>query len=485
MNISKTIKQALPKNKFVQEVLILGSGTAGSQIILILSAPILTRLYSAEDFGALAVFMALLSTLNIVASLRYELAIPIAKKEEEATHLVALALFITILVVLVTSAVVGFWRRQIATTMGVDSLADFLWLLPLSLLLLSSYKIFEYWAIRIKAFPMLARTKLTQSVSSILIKIVGAALGPFMLIAGEIVSQVLGAISLGNLVFTKHWQFFKAVRPKHIQLVAQRYHKFPVFTTWGGLLNTVSTQLPAILFATFFSPAVAGIYALANRILSLPMRFVGQAIGKVFLSKAAQARREGNINDLVIKIYEKLAKIAMPPALVIAVIGPNLFAWMFGSEWREAGVLAQLMVPMLYCQFILSPLSNLFSILEKQAQGLALQGLMVFTRCTTLMIGAWLEDLRLAVALFSLGSATSYLIFLVCLFKVSNNSFSVIIKPTAKIFFYGLLMITPLAVTTFLEGERWLWSIAIILTAGLLILWYLFILKDNDLTNIN
>lgn len=447
MSITNAIKRALPKNSFVRSVLVLGGGTAGSQAILILSAPLLTRLYSTEAFGVLAVFMALLSTISVISSLRYELAIPIAEDEEEAVHVVVLAFLVALVISALTLLSVALFRNPIANAVNVPALANYLWLLPLSLLLLSTYQIFNYWAIRVKAFRAIARTKLTQSVSSMTIQIGGTAFGPLALILGNVVGQGAGMTSLGALALKNRWPMFRSTQVKDLSWVAQRHRKFPLFATWGGLLNVVGTQLPPILFAVFFSPAAAGLYALANRVLSLPMTFVGQAIGNVFFAKAADARRDGNIDVLVAQVHEKLAQIAMPPALSLAVVGPDLFAWVFGPEWREAGVFARLMAPMLYFQFILSPISTVFSVLDRQEQGMLLQGMMVIVRCSALIIGAWLNDLRLAIVLFSLGSAISYFIFLLWSMWIAGNSvFIVAIKPSLQTFILSVPLISPLLI---------------------------------------
>ncbi|NCC31504.1 MAG: lipopolysaccharide biosynthesis protein, partial [Chloroflexia bacterium] len=68
------IARLLPKNAFARSVSILVGGTAGLQLLSILTAPIYTRLYTPSDFGVLAVFVGLLSLIIIIASLRYELA---------------------------------------------------------------------------------------------------------------------------------------------------------------------------------------------------------------------------------------------------------------------------------------------------------------------------------------------------------------------------------------------------------------------------
>jgi O-antigen/teichoic acid export membrane protein len=479
MSIVQLVKIWLPRSSFVRGVLLLGGGATASQVILMASAPLLTRLYTTEQFGLVAVFGSMLSILSVVSTLRYELAIPIAKDDEEAVHAVVLGLFVALGMSLLAFFSVVCFRGQIAAAVNLQTMAGYLWLLPLGLLLRSIYQIFYYWCLRVKAFSAIARTNLTQSIGSVVVQVGGASFGSIALLLGQVVGQAAGISSLAVLAVRNRWDLFKTVRFKQVLWVGWRYRQFPYFSTWGGLLNTIGTQMPPVLFAVLFSPAAAGIYALAHRVLSLPMSLVGQAIGNVFLAKAADASREGNLAVLVARVHEKLAQIAMPPALVIAIIAPELFVWVFGSEWHEAGVFARLMAPMLYFQFILSPISTLFCVLEKEDQGMVLQGIMVIARCLSLVIGAGFGDLRLSVLLFSLVSAASYLSFLAWIVLISGCSWSTIIKPTSEALVTGLVLTIPLIITTLFNFNIFYIIFSIILTFVCIGFKYYFVIFDD------
>jgi O-antigen/teichoic acid export membrane protein len=238
-------------------------------------------------------------------------------------------------------------------------------------------------------------------------------------------------------------------------------------------------QLPPVMFSILFSPAVVGIYALAHRVLSLPMSLIGQAIGNVFLARASEAKRDGNLAVLVANVHDKLAQIAMPPVLVLVVIAPELFVWIFGSEWREAGIFAQLMTPMLYFQFIFSPISTLFVILEKQQQGMFLQAVMATVSGSSIFIGAWLGDVKLAVLLFSLGSASSYLAFLVWVINLSGNRPSLIIKSTIQAFSIGLSIISPMLIAHYFSSNSFMIVCSTFLTFFLIGCRYFTIFKPT------
>lgn len=479
MSIVQLVKSWLPRSSFVRGVLLLGGGATASQVILMASAPLLTRLYTTEQFGLVAVFGSMLSILSVMSTLRYELVIPIAKDDEEAVHGVVLGLFVALGISFLAFLVVVCFREQIAAAVNLPAMADYLWLLPLGLLLRSIYQVFYYWGLRVKAFSAIARTKLTQSVGSVFVQLGGASFGTIALLLGQVVGQAAGISSLAVLAVRNRWDLFKTVRFKQVLWVGWRYRQFPYFSTWGGLMNTIGAQIPPVLLAVLFSPAAAGIYALAHRVLSLPMSLVGQAIGNVFLPRAAEARREGNLAILVAKVHEKLAQIAMPPALVLAIIAPDLFVWVFGSDWHEAGVFARLMTPMLYFQFILSPISTVFSVMERQDQGMILQGIMVIARCLSLAIGASFGDLRLSILLFSLVSAACYLVFLAWIVVISGCSWSTIIKPTITALITGLILTIPLSITTIFNSSIFYVIFSIILSLVCIGFRYYFVIFDD------
>src|SRR4030042_5454455 len=84
-------------------VFILGTGTIFSQLLNIITIPILTRLYSPSAFGLLGIFSAVLTVIMTFISFRYEFAIPVPKDSENAAHLLVLCIVLICLTSLVLS----------------------------------------------------------------------------------------------------------------------------------------------------------------------------------------------------------------------------------------------------------------------------------------------------------------------------------------------------------------------------------------------
>jgi O-antigen/teichoic acid export membrane protein len=435
---------------------------------MVLAAPVLTRLYSPEDFGLLAVYISFVSIVAVVASLRYQLAIPLPEHEKDASAVVILCLSVVVTMSVLSGAVAWAFGDMIARMVNTSGLAICWWLVPIGVMLGGAYQVSNYWAIRERAFPLIARAKLTQAVSLVIVQAAGWGFGPVALLVGHVTSQAVGLLSLGTEVVRKRLPEFREIQLADIEEQARRFRRFPMYSSWGGLANTAGSQVPPVLFAALFSSAAAGIYTLAERALFVPVSLIGQAIAQVFISDAVAERRRGQLADLVARIYCTLAAIGMPPVLILVIAGPDLFTWIFGSSWRQAGVFSQWMAPWLYVVFIAAPLGNLSFVIEKQAQDMVFQALLLFTRFMALVIGAWKGELAWAVSLFAAGSFVCWCGFLVWILRASGNSCRLLLTATAKALGWGSLYVSPVILSYMLSEITWI-RLGSLVFAGVLI----------------
>lgn len=469
---------SLPKNRFTRAVAVMVGGTVGAQAIAVLAAPLLTRFYTPQDFGLLAVFVALLSLVSVVACLRYELMIPVPEDDNQAAALCVLSLAIVFVVTALVTVPILLFRHAIAGMLNTPGVADYLYLLPLATAFVGVFNILNYLAIREKAFSPLAKTKIAQSLSIVAIQLGGAPFGTIALLAGQISGYVTGTFSLGLRSIRASWSSIKKVRFADLQGVAKRYKNAPLFSTWSALFNSAGMQLPPIMFAALFSPAAAGMFALANRVLSMPMQLLGKSIGNVFFSASAKAQREGKLGLLVKSVHGRLAHIGMPPILAILIAGPDMFSIIFGEPWRQAGVFAQWMAPWLYLVFVTSPLSTLFEVLDRQASGMVFQAILLIVRSSAIAVGAAVGDLPTAIALFGIGSAACWLGNLAWSLRICGNSWTDIWQPTASAIAWGMALVSPLIFTMTWSAPQTYWIASFAVASVLIAVRYAYLMKS-------
>jgi O-antigen/teichoic acid export membrane protein len=368
--VRDTLLKLLDRSSFGHNVLVLGGGTAVAQAVVVLTSPILSRLYTPADFGVLTVYVSIVTILSIVASLRYELAIPLPEREDVAAGLLALSILCVAVVSTLVALATSVLREQIPVWTNTPAFRPHLWTLSMGLAATGVYQILSYWAVREKAFRRLARTRLSQSLGTVLTQLLlgVATVGPLGLLLGQVVGQITAACALATGRFRESSQWPKKIGWTSMYSAAARYRRFPLLSTGSGLLNSAGLQLPPLLLATFFDTEVVGWFALGRRVVTMPMILVGQSVAQVYVGEASRMvhKDAAALYRLYLKTAGRLALIGGLPIALLGLVAPPLFAFVFGEPWREAGRYVQVLAVMSAAQFVVVPLSNTLNVLERQ-----------------------------------------------------------------------------------------------------------------------
>lgn len=418
---ARRIGKLLPQVGFVRNVSLLTGGIVLGQAVSVLISPVLTRFYTPADFGVFAAYTAVVSVLGVFTSLRYDQAVPLPESRSDAVHVLVLALLILAVTVPLSAVLTAWAGAWLTGRLNTPSLTPHLWLVPVGLAALGLYQVFNFWAIREKAFGRIAKTKLHQSLGSSAVQLgFGFVGGPLGLLLGKVVSFAAGTTTLGRLAVP-------AIRETEISGrglldVAREYRKFPLYSTWSTLFYSLGTQLPALLLLTLFTPAVAGLYALAERILRLPMILLGESTRQVFYGEAAQAIRDGSLREKSRKVFVTLLRIALPLGMLIVLTAPEAFTLVFGESWRDAGRYAQWIAPWLMAVFLASPLSAIPTALGKQDYELWFQVLLLGGPALAYVVGGLrYRDPMLVIAILSVYAAVCWLGFAVWNLSLSGH----------------------------------------------------------------
>ena len=400
------------KSRFAIDVLKLVSGATFAQVITVLASPILTRLYPVEAFGVTALFSSITGILGVVVCLRYELSIMLPETDDEAANLLAVSLAAVVLVSLLTIPIVWFGGGPLLGLLKAPELSPYLWLVPPTVFVAGIFLALNYWNSRTKRFGRLSIARVSSSSIATATQL-GAGFGGLAsagsLIGASLVGSTVATLVLGGQI----WRDDRSIFKRNINWAGmlqglKRHRKFPLFSTWTALINNTSWQLPSFLLAAFFSSTVVGYYALGTRVLRLPMSLIGSALGQVFFQRASVAKIEGDLDTLVEKTFRWLVQIGLFPMLLLTIIGKDLFVFVFGDPWAEAGVYTQILSIWMFLWFISSPLTTLFSVLEKQEFGLKVNIVKIILRFTALLVGGLLGNARLAILLFGLSGILVY-----------------------------------------------------------------------------
>ncbi len=433
----KNCRECISSNQnlsFSRDVLKLVGGTAVAQAVSILASPLITRIYGPEAFGTAALFLSIVGIIGVVACLRYELAIMITKKEEEAANLLGLSILISVAMGILTLIV--FWqvKEQLLLKLNAPQLGPYIWLIPPAVFLSGAFISLSYWNSRKKHFWRLSLARINASLSTNGTQ-VGAGLAGYAtegcLIIGGIIGSLISTFVLGwQILRDDHKVLFEKVNLNGMRKGLSRYKRFLIFDTWSALLNSLSSQLPILILSGYFTSAIIGYYALAYRVLALPISVIGSSVGEVFFQRASKARYEGSLGTLVEKVTEVLLLISIYPLFLIFLFGEEIFSIIFGMNWGEAGIYAGILAPWILIVFTTSPISTLFSILEQQSNSLLVNIILTIFRAGSLLLGGVLDNVYIGLALFSLVGCCANIIVLFWLMNKSGASIKNLVLST-------------------------------------------------------
>jgi lipopolysaccharide exporter len=470
------------ERSFTKDVLKIAGGTTFAQILSVLATPVLTRIYGPESYGLSALFVSIVTTIGVVACLRYELAIMLPKKDEDATNLLAASLILAGVVSILTIPVIYFAGDFIVEALKSPRLGPYLWLVPFAVFVNGAVLAFNYWISRTRHFGSLSIARVASSIattgSQLGAGFAGYATGGSLIIA-NIFGSASSAAMLGARVWRNDRQLLKSsLSRRRILDGMKRYKKFPLIDSWSALLNTLSWQLPVFLLSAFFSSTVVGYYGLSMMVLQFPANLIGGAISQVFFQRAAEAKFEGKLAKVVEDTVLRLAILGLFPMLLLTVMGKEAFIVVFGTAWSEAGVYSQILALWIFITFITSPISTLLSIFEKQGASLVFNIILLIMRAGALVAGGLLGNARTAIILFAVIGVIIYLLLFFWLLSVAGVSFIAVLKGIRK---YAVYSIPLIAVVIY---AKWVLlmspSILVVIALFSAVIYYAKIIMDNS-----
>lgn len=377
--------------KFIGHVATMMSGKTVAAAIALFTTPIVARLFEPSAFGIAAMFVSIVSMTTNIASLRYEVAFSLPKEEQEARLLVALAYRIMFAVCTTMLVVVAAFKIAGTDLSAFELLGVWAWLLPLGVLLAGSLQIQECWLTRRKKFKL-------SSVSLVLGNAVtsgsritfGALAGSSVF--GLIVGWFLGTMSRLIVQRTATRDAFRdmsgPVDWPSLRQTARKYVDFPKLNAPAGFIFSLGGNLPVLLFGIMFSPAIAGLFAMANRLAHVPVTIVASSVRRVFLQKAASIRnREGSLRKAFVLTTGSLALLGVVPLVILTLFGQPLLGWLLGERWLEAGRFLEIIAPWMFMIWVTAPSNPVFVVLRQQKFWLLLQSSLTLLRLAAFGLG--------------------------------------------------------------------------------------------------
>lgn len=404
----------LKSGGFARNALVLLTGTAFAQVITVAVTPIITRFYDPSLYGAFALYTSLASIVTVVSTGRYDVAVMLPAKETDAVNLVAVSLTLVCVTSLSSLLFLSCFRSTLPALLSTTETGSWLFLMPLTILMTGLYQTLYVWGNRQKKFPALAIGRISGAAvgaaSNIGIALTTPSVGG-LIVAGMFGTAAASAAIVKQL-YKEGWSRISEVKVGVMAEQARLYHNFPLYSLPSDLVNVVAQQAPVILLTTYFGASTAGVFSLTQRVLGFPMALVASSVLDVFRQRAsADFNARGDCVVIFRKTFKGLLLLSVIPFLTLFLSAPWLFTVAFGVEWKSAGECAQIVLPLFFLRFVISPLTYVLYIAKKQRLDLFCNIILFVSSTAAVVLGGMLRSEKTALILYSAVYSTMYLVY--------------------------------------------------------------------------
>jgi O-antigen/teichoic acid export membrane protein len=378
LNWSKSVTKGLGS-----PVATLTYGTVLSQSVVFVSTVIMGHLYSPEQFGFYAFIITVAGIFGLTLSKSLETFIVPAKSDEQADGLFVKGLQLvlknwTILIVINTLVIV------LVTTTGDFISINFkaIWLSILLAPLLAMYSLCYQLTLRNLKYKVLASRGPIQNsaIGASQWVLSHSSLQSLGLVLGEMAGRVIGLGFLLSSVRVSPKKVLKGFRSKEKQF---KVHQ-PIMVNFLSIFFDLAAASALLVFVNIhFGDWAAGQVSMAQRIVVLPVVFLGVNFAQYFLSSGSVNHRNGVsfLRNEFDSIVRKLFLTALGIAVILFFSGSWILSIFLGGEWRVAGNLIRLLLPFMVVSFVWNPMSSYFYVGGLWSQFLKISTLRVVFIC--------------------------------------------------------------------------------------------------------
>lgn len=426
----------------INSVLKLLTGNVLAQLIGIIFIPVITRLFTPDDFGIYTLFITIVVFLGIFSTLRYEIAIALPSDNKKAIHVVIGGILVLIIMSIMNSLIIYtadlFFNSKVKEV-GLDK---YIYLIPVIVFFLGLFNIFSYYVLRSKEYGVVAFTRVKQVSFISISQIIFNSFGAIALILSYGVGQLVGFFSLFR-VFRKDFLNTKC-KLRDVVSVLIEYKKFPKYSVWGSLLNNLGQSMPVLLLSYIFGMQVAGFYALAYRLMVVPLNTISSAVSNYFLSVAGEQINNKEISKTILEILSSLIYLSFPIFGILFFISENIYIYILGENWRGIDLFVKALIPWLCCVFVISPISIFMELVGRQRENLIFQVFLFSVRLGALSYGFFSENIAETLFLFSAVSVICWLFFLFRILLLSEVNIKKMLMRVLVCIILVIILLLPL-----------------------------------------
>lgn len=397
----------ITQSKLIRNSAKLLSANAIAQAIGLLVYPILSRLYTPEDFGLLNLFLGLGGLLVLLSTAEYQYAILLPREERKSKGAFQVCMVLLLSTTLLLVLTMPF-RESIALCFKAERLVDYYFLLPIFVLLGGLWNVLNMYYTRKKLFNAVSAYQLSQSILSS-----GAKIALFytpLQMGGLLYATVIASLGACVATISRHLKSqlkeLLSFDKLAIKTALTEYRKFPLFSLPRAFANNLSNTLPTLLLTPFFGLSLVGYFSMAVTLAFRPIAMICNSIHQVLFQRVVE---QVNLQQSIIGLFKRYSLytilLIIPIFVVLYILMPTLVIWLLGEGWEMTTTCIRWMLPWLCITCLSSPICFVSDVFMQQKVGFVFEMLIVLMRLLGIMIGILTNSFMNAVMGYCLMSA--------------------------------------------------------------------------------
>lgn len=359
--------------KFLKHFLTLFSANLSGQLVIILSSPVLSRLYSPADFGILEIILSIFTIIAVTVNWKFENAIVVQKSSNEADKVLFLCLIINFFMLFI-GLFFCFFLQYIQVISISSVLTKWWWAPPFLGWFVGMQQALQMYFLRQKKYFIISMLLFMQSIALVGLQIIYGYLFEYnssSLVAAYLINSLFVCVLFFIFFFRDNTLNLSIYRPSlYYKVLECKY--FLIYTLPTSFLGAVAQRGLFLVLGIFFAETDIGFASLAMRVMFFPISMISRSMSQIFFGTFSEEIGKKDFSVQINKIL-RFQIISISFIIPIIVNAPKLFVFCFGPQWMEAGYYAMLLSPAAFMLYLTAWLDRTHDVASRQGKALSLE----------------------------------------------------------------------------------------------------------------
>ena len=346
----------------VKNVFKISSGTVAGQLCSVVSLPFITRIYGADIIGVWAIITSVSGIVNTISDIGLTNSLMVCEEGEVENQYRAISALNVVVCALCTPLVALYcaFLSYDAPRAAIVVICTLIYSITLQQVSIN-YMLLN----RRREYDVLMKNplinQLVASFSSVVLGIAGFISWGYYV--GMIAGQAVTLIHMRRRVAISYRQ----VSLTYFRSLLSRERDFIICQMPSNIAYQVRGQLPTLIIGSLFGTAVLGNFSIAQKLLNIPVTFIGQAVGNVFYQRIASMRGNvGTIAQFVQRNMRRTMTVAIVPMAFLIALGSPIIDFVFGGGYELGGAMVGVIGFQSLFSFLTASIKGVDIVLGKQ-----------------------------------------------------------------------------------------------------------------------